>query len=89
MKNLEKRVNLGTSGIGSAPLASALCGNSGLMRDGAVTGKLDSATAWHEMMLNGSGYSDLSPSGPEADEDADNEDYSWMDDMEAAGVSPV
>jgi hypothetical protein len=34
-------------------------------------------------------YSDLSLSGPEVDEDADNEDYSWMDDMEAAGVSPV
>jgi hypothetical protein len=28
-----------------------------------------------------------SPSGFEADEDAENEDYSWMDDMEA--VAPV
>jgi hypothetical protein len=39
--------------------------------------------------LDDAGYSDLSLSGPEVEEDADNEDYSWMDDMEAAGVSPV
>jgi hypothetical protein len=48
-----------------------------------------SATARQELMPEASGWSGLPPSGPEVEEDDENEDYSWMDDMEAAGVSPL
>jgi hypothetical protein len=61
-----------------------------LARRSPVRGKATTEEA--QMMrvaLDAAVYSDLSLSGPEVDEDADNEDYSWMDDMEAAGASPV
>lgn len=47
------------------------------------------ATALHSVVLEAHGCSGMSPLGPEADEDGDDDDFSWMDDMEAAGCAPV
>jgi hypothetical protein len=86
MKNLERELNPFTVVICSSRVALESCGNSGLRSEGVVT---DGATAWYQMTLDSSGCSHPSLSGPEAEEGAEDEDYSWMDDMEAAGVAPV
>jgi len=86
MKNLEKQLNLITALLAASQVTLESCRNSSLVMVGVGS---DSAATWHGMMLDSPGWPDLLPSGPDADEDADNEDYSWMDDMEAAGVSPL
>ena len=89
MKDLEKQFNQVNSVIESLKVALELCENSSLMMEGVVTKALSSATALHEMMLDSLGWSSVPASGPEAEDDGENDDFSWMDDMEAAGAAPV
>lgn len=86
MKNLEKRRSPVTSVLGSSKLAPESGGNFSMTMEGVVT---DSATARHGIMLAASGCPNLLPSAPEDEEDAENDDYAWMDDMEAAGAAPA
>jgi hypothetical protein len=89
MQNLEKQFSQVNSVIDSLKVALELCGNSSLMMEGVVTTALNSATALHAMMLDSLGWSSMSPWGPEGDEDGEDDDSSWMDDMEATRVAPV
>jgi len=86
MKKHGKQLNPITAKLGPSKVILETCIQSHLMLAGVGT---DCAATWYGMMLDSSGWPDLLPSGPEADENAEDEDYSWMDDMEAAGVSPV
>ena len=89
MENMEKQFSQVDSVIESLKVALELCGDSSLMMEGVVTRALNSATVLHGMMLDSLGWSSMSSLGPEADEDGEDDDSSWMDDMETAGVAPV
>ena len=54
-----------------------------------ATTALDSAAVWHGMRSGASEGQGRSPAGAEGDEECDDDDFSWMDDMEAAGAAPV
>jgi hypothetical protein len=88
MENLEKQFSQVNSVIESLKVALELCGNSSLMVEWVVTAALNSATVLHGMMLDSLGLSSMSTLGPEGYEEGED-DSSWMDDMEAAGVAPV
>jgi hypothetical protein len=55
----------------------------------AATTALDSSAFLHEMTFGGPEAPDRSPLGAEGDEEREDDDFSWMDDMEAAGAAPV
>lgn len=46
------------------------------------------ATALPSVVLDAPGRPGISPLGPEADDAGEDDDFSWMDDMEAAGGAP-
>ena len=50
---------------------------------------MDSAAVRHGMRFGASEGQGRSPVGAEGDEECDDDDFSWMDDMEAAGAAPV
>ena len=75
--------------IESLNVALELCDNSSLMMEGVVTAALNNATALQGLMLNALEWPGTSPAGPEGHENSEDDDFSWMDDMEAAGVAAV
>ena len=86
MKNNEPMLNQVTAVVETLKVALELCGDSSLMLEGVVTRALNSATALHDMMLDQAGLP-TSTTGPEAAEEGEEDDFSWMDDMEAAGTA--
>lgn len=89
MEHLKKQLSQVNSVIESLTVALQLCGNSSLMLEGVVTTTLDRATVLRGMMLDSLGGSKVPPLGPETDVDNEDDDFSWMDDMEATGIAPV
>ena len=68
-------------------LALELCGDKSRTAKGAVTSAIDSVRTLQWMMLERD--AGLKGNEPPVDEDAEDDDYSWMDDMEAAGAAPL
>ena len=92
MENIEKQFSQVNSVIDSLKVVLELCGNASLMMEGVVTAALNSATVLQAMMVDSLGWSSMSPLGPKGDEDSgegEDDDSSWMNDMDAAAVAPV